>query len=58
VVGARNWITPADEVEDAFFPFPADMLDAIHTHIVPLKGYTVQRDCGTAELLRRSGLGV
>ena len=22
VVGARNWITPADEVEDAFFPYP------------------------------------
>ena len=22
VVGARNWITPADEVEDAFFPLP------------------------------------
>ena len=21
VVGARNWITPPDEVEDAFFPF-------------------------------------
>ena len=21
VVGARNWITPADEVEDAFFPY-------------------------------------
>ncbi|HVT80601.1 MAG TPA: thiamine pyrophosphate-dependent enzyme, partial [Phycisphaerae bacterium] len=25
VVGARNWITPADEVEDAFFPFPSDL---------------------------------
>ncbi len=54
VVGARNWITPADEVEDAFFPFPPDIFDAIHTHIVPLKGYLVQRECGTAELMRRS----
>jgi 2-oxoisovalerate dehydrogenase E1 component len=58
VVGARNWITPADEVEDAFFPFPSDILDAIHEHILPLKGYTVQRECGTPELLRRSALGV
>jgi len=31
--GWRNWITPADEVEDAFFPFAADMIDAVHEHI-------------------------
>ena len=41
VVGARNWITPPDEVEDAFFPFPVDILDAIHQYIEPLPGYTV-----------------
>lgn len=58
VVGARNWITPADEVEDSFFPFPSDILDAIHTHVIPLKGYTVARECSTQELLRRSKLGV
>ena len=58
VVGARNWITPADEVEDAFFPFPADLLDAVHEHILPLKGYKVQRACDRRELLRRSALGV
>jgi 2-oxoisovalerate dehydrogenase E1 component len=58
VLGARNWITPADEVEDAFFPYVSDMLDAIHTHILPLKGYTVARDCSTAELMRRSTLGI
>ncbi len=58
VVGARNWITPADEVEDTFFPFPADMLDAIHEHIVPLRGYTPARPADTGELLRRSRLGV
>ena len=33
VVGARNWITPADEIEDAFFPQVADILDAVHEHI-------------------------
>jgi 2-oxoisovalerate dehydrogenase E1 component len=58
VVGARNWITPADEVEDAFFPFAVDIVDAVHEHILPLKGYTVTRDCSEADLLRRSAEGV
>ena len=58
VVGARNWITPADEVEDAFFPYPCDLLDAIHEHIFPLKGYTVSRECSVEELMRRSREGI
>ena len=58
VVGARNWITPADEVEDAFFPFPADILDAVHEHILPLKGYQVARPGHSGELLRRCSLGI
>jgi 2-oxoisovalerate dehydrogenase E1 component len=58
VVGARNWITPADEVEDSFFPFPADIVDAVHEHILPLKGYSPLRECGSVDLLRRSRLGV
>lgn len=58
VVGARNWITPADEIEDAFFPQPADMLDAVHEHILPLKGYTPARECSASDLLRRSAEGV
>jgi 2-oxoisovalerate dehydrogenase E1 component len=58
VVGARNWITPSDEVEDAFFPFPSDILDAVHEHVVPLRGYAVQRPCDREELTRRSILGI
>jgi len=58
VVGARNWITPADEIEDAFFPQVSDILDAVHEHILPLRGYTVARECSTEELLRRSVEGV
>ena len=58
VLGARNWITPPDEVEDAFFPFPADFLDAIHTHLQPLKGYEVKRRTDTEDLRRRSKEGV
>lgn len=58
VLGARNWITPADEVEDAFFPFPADIIDAVHTHILPLKGHTPSRPNDAAEILRRCAKGV
>lgn len=58
VLGARNWITPADEVEDAFFPYPADILDAIHEHIVPLPGHTPARDTSIEDHLRRSREGV
>jgi 2-oxoisovalerate dehydrogenase E1 component len=58
VVGARNWITPPDELEDAFFPFPVDIIDAVHQHIRPLKGYSVERRCDDAELCRRNSEGV
>jgi 2-oxoisovalerate dehydrogenase E1 component len=58
IVGARNWITPADEVEEAFFPYPCDLLDAVHEHILPLKGYTVTRDCSNKDLARRSAEGL
>jgi 2-oxoisovalerate dehydrogenase E1 component len=58
VVGARNWITPPDELEDAFFPFPSDILDAVHQHIKPLPGYTVTRACNNAEQMRRAAEGI
>lgn len=58
VLGARNWITPPDEVEQAFFPYLADFLDTIHEHILPLKGYTPKRPCSGSELLRRHQLGL
>jgi 2-oxoisovalerate dehydrogenase E1 component len=58
ICGARNWITPADEQEDAFFPQPSDMLDAVHTHILPLNGYQVQRVCDPNELIRRGKAGI
>jgi 2-oxoisovalerate dehydrogenase E1 component len=58
VVGARNWITPPDEVEDAFFPYPADILDAVHRHIRPLPGYSPRRAGDREELLRRNREGI
>lgn len=39
VVGSRNWITPAYEMEEYFFPQPDWIIDAIHEKIVPLKGH-------------------
>jgi 2-oxoisovalerate dehydrogenase E1 component len=58
VVGARNWITPPDEIEDSFFPYANDILDAIHTDIVPLKGYSPKRPVTRDEALRRARLGI
>lgn len=58
IVGARNWITPADEIEDSFFPQPSDILDAVHEYILPLSGYTTQRECSASDMLRRSAEGV
>jgi 2-oxoisovalerate dehydrogenase E1 component len=58
VVGARNWITPADEVEDAFFPMAEDIIDAVHTNIQPLKGYKTQRVCSVGDMMERSAKGL
>ncbi len=58
VLGARNWITPPDEVEDAFFPYPNDFLDMVHEHIMPLKGYAPKRDCSVKELAARAKNGI
>jgi predicted ATP-dependent endonuclease of OLD family len=41
-----------------FFPQAADMLDAVHTYLLPLKGYAVQRPCDAADQLRRDKMGV
>ncbi len=58
VLGARNWIAPPDEVEESFFPFPTDMLDTIHTHLIPLSGCSISRVCDSEELERRGRLGI
>ncbi|MCD6332391.1 MAG: dehydrogenase, partial [Bacteroidales bacterium] len=58
VVGARNWIIPAHELEDYFFPQPEWMLDAIHEYILPLRGHQITTNFTAAELLRRKTAGV
>ncbi|MGV8095705.1 MAG: thiamine pyrophosphate-dependent enzyme [Mangrovibacterium sp.] len=58
VVGSRNWITPAHELEDYFFPQPEWIIDAIHEKIVPLKGHVVKNNFTDPEQIRRNKLGV
>jgi len=58
VVGSRNWITPAPELEAMFFPQPDWLIDAIHERILPLKGYQPNTNWTLGELVRRNRLGV
>jgi 2-oxoisovalerate dehydrogenase E1 component len=58
VVGARNWITPPAELEEAFFPQKEWIIDAIHEHILPLLGHQVATTQGAAEIFRRNRWGV
>ena len=58
VVGSRNWITPAYELEEAFFPQPEWFIDAIHEKIVPLKGHVSGQNYSDLEQIRRNKLGI
>ena len=58
VVGSRNWITPAPELEAMFFPQAGWLLDAVHEQILPLQGYQTTTNQTTGELMRRARLGV
>lgn len=58
VVGARNWITPAAEMENVFFPQAEWILDTIHERVLPLPGHVVTTDQGAPEMLRRNRRGV
>lgn len=58
VVGSRNWITPAFEMEEYFFPQPGWILDAIHQKITPLKGYTPEYYLSEDKLIALNKEGV
>jgi 2-oxoisovalerate dehydrogenase E1 component len=58
VVGSRNWITPAHELEDAFFPQPHWIVDAIHQKIVPLKGYQAKELFDEKTMIERHKKGI
>jgi 2-oxoisovalerate dehydrogenase E1 component len=58
VVGARNWITPAHELEEHFFPQADWIIDAIHEKVLPLKGHVVTKNFTANEQIRNNKLGV
>ena len=58
VVGARNWITPPAELEEAFFPQKEWILDTIHERILPLTEHKVCTVQNVEEIVRRNQLGI
>ena len=58
VVASRNWITPAHELEESFFPQPSWILDAIDAKIVPLKGHVRTTNQALNEKMRNERRGV
>jgi 2-oxoisovalerate dehydrogenase E1 component len=58
VIGSRNWITPAAELEESFFPQKDWLLDAIHERILPLPGHRPKTRQTLGELERRNRLGI
>lgn len=58
VVGSRNWITPAFEMEEYFFPQPSWIIDAIHEKIMPLEGHSVDAEDFYDKTIRLNREGV
>ena len=58
VIGAKNWITPAYELENSFFPQPEWIIDAIHEKILPLKGHTSKTNFTNLEMIRTNKVGL
>ena len=57
VVGSRNWITPAFELEKSFFPQASTIIDAIHEKILPLPGHVAEANFTNIEKMERSKTG-
>ena len=58
VVASKNWITPAHELEESFFPQPSWIIDAINAKILPIPGYTNTTDQSLAKKLDNESKGV
>jgi len=58
VVGSRNWITPAAEMESSFFPQKEWIIDAIHERLYPLDLHQATTDQSITEQIRRNKIGV
>jgi 2-oxoisovalerate dehydrogenase E1 component len=57
IVGSRNWITPAAELEAMFFPQVDWIIDTIHERLMPLAGHTPTTNQTLGELARRTRAG-
>ena len=58
IVASKNWITPAHELEEAFFPQPSWILDAIDAKIVPLPGHVRTTNQSLGKKLSNESKGV
>ena len=58
VVGARNWIIPAHELEDYYFPQADWIVDAVHDKIIPLEGHKVLNDFSDDKKIWRANRGI
>lgn len=58
VVGSRNWITPAYELEEYFFTQASWIIDAIHQRLLPLKGHKPTNDLSETAQIKRNAEGV
>ena len=58
VVGAKNWINPAYELDNYFFPQASWIIDAIHEKIMPIPGYVAKTNFTTQEKIRTNKKGV
>jgi len=58
VVGSRNFITPAAEMEEVFFPQVSWILDSIHLKMLPLPGYQPATNQSYGEIVRKYRRGV
>ena len=58
VLGSRNWITPAYELENDYFPQASWFIDIFHERIKPLEGYVAGQSFTNVEMIRRHKNGV
>ncbi|GAH47848.1 unnamed protein product, partial [marine sediment metagenome] len=58
VVGSRNWITPAAELEETFFPQKEWILDAVHERLIGLQSHEVSTNQSIGEMNTRNRAGV
>ena len=58
VLGSRNWISPAAEMENEFFPQPEWLIDLVHERILPLPGHRPATVQTNDELIRLNRGGV